>query len=148
MARLQSPSTHYALWNFTSSGALLGVCRSQGSLFETRFLSQGCIFWQKFLSQGYIFLPKSLTKGIFFKKTPKEWHFGAKLASIFGKFLLKGEYLGWNSLNSCENGLMIRKSSLAKGMFSTKISLAKGIWSKTRAAHPRQHFFGACRRQI
>ena len=30
---------------------------------------------------------------------------------------------------------MIRKSSLAKGMFSTEISLAKGILSKTGAAH-------------
>ena len=37
---------------------------------------------------------------------------------------------------------MIRKSSLAKGMFSTKISLTKGIRSKTGAAHPRQNFFG------
>ena len=35
---------------------------------------------------------------------------------------------------------MIRKVSLAKGMFSTKISLAKGIRSKTGAAHPRQKF--------
>ena len=33
---------------------------------------------------------------------------------------------------------MIRKFSLAKGMFSTKISLAKGIPSKTGATHPRQ----------
>ena len=36
---------------------------------------------------------------------------------------------------------MIRKFSLAKGMFSTKFSLAKGIQSKTGAAHPRQNFF-------
>ena len=36
---------------------------------------------------------------------------------------------------------MIRKFSLAKGMFSTKIYLAKGIRLKTRAAHPRQNFF-------
>ena len=36
---------------------------------------------------------------------------------------------------------MIRKFSLAKGMFSTKISLAKGIRSKTGAAHPGQNFF-------
>ena len=89
-----------------------------------------------------IFLPKFLAKGIFFTKTLKNWHFRAKLASVFGKFLLKREYLGWNSLKSCKNGLMIRKSSLAKGMFSTKISLTKGIRSKTGAAHPRQNFFG------
>ena len=37
---------------------------------------------------------------------------------------------------------MIRKFSLAKGMFSTKISLAKGIWWKTGAAYARQKFFG------
>ena len=36
---------------------------------------------------------------------------------------------------------MIRKSSLAKGMFSTKISLAKGNRSKTGAAHPHKKFF-------
>ena len=90
-------------------------------------------FWQKFITQGYIFHPKSLDKGMFLTKTPKNWHFGAKLVSIFGKFLLKGEYLGWNSLKSCKDGLMIRKCSLAKGMFSTKISLAKGIRSKNRS---------------
>ena len=33
---------------------------------------------------------------------------------------------------------MIRKFSLAKGMFSTKISLAKGIRSKNGAAQPHQ----------
>ena len=37
---------------------------------------------------------------------------------------------------------MVRKFSLAKGMFSTKLALAKGIQSKTAAAHPRQKFFG------
>ena len=36
---------------------------------------------------------------------------------------------------------MIRKFSLAKGMFSTKISLAKGIRSKTGAAHPLSKTF-------
>ena len=86
--------------------------------------------------------PGSLAKGVFLAKTPKNWHFGAKLGFVFGKLLLKREYLGWNSLKSCKNGLMIRKFSLAKGMFSTKISLAKGIRSKTGAAHPRQFFFG------
>ena len=99
-------------------------------------------FWQKFLSQGYIFLPKSLAKGVFLTKNPKNWHFGPKLASVFRKFLLKREYLCWNSLKSCKNGLMIRKVSLAKGMFSTKISLAKGIRSKTGAAHLVKIFFG------
>ena len=74
-------------------------------------------------------------------KPPKNCHLGAKLVSVFGKFLLKREYLGWNSLKWYKNGLMIRKFSSAKGMFSTKISLAKGIWSKTGAAHPRQNFF-------
>ena len=113
---------------------LLGVC--QGSLFERVY------FWQKILSQGYIFLPKSLAKGIFLTKPPKNWHFGAKLASVFRQILYKMEYLGWNSLKSCKNGLMTRKSSLAKGMFLTKISLAKGIRSKTGAAHPRRKFFG------
>ena len=38
---------------------------------------------------------------------------------------------------------MIRKQSLANGMFLTKFSLAKGIRSKTGAAHPRQKFFRA-----
>ena len=33
---------------------------------------------------------------------------------IFRKFLLKREYLGWNSLRTCKKGLMIRKFSLAK----------------------------------
>ena len=108
---------------------LLGVCRSQGSLFEPIFFSQGCIFGKKFLSQGYIFLPKSLAKGIFFMKPPRKWHLEAKLAPVFGKFLLKREFL-----------VMIRKCSWAKGMFSTKISSAKGIRSKTGAAHPRQNF--------
>ena len=36
---------------------------------------------------------------------------------------------------------MVRKFSLAKGMFSTKLSLAKGIRSKTAVAQPRQKFF-------
>ena len=53
---------------------LLGVCRSQGSLFEPRFLSQGCIFGKnslakgifssKVLSQGYIFVWNPLKNGI------------------------------------------------------------------------------------
>ena len=47
---------------------------------------------------------------------------------------------GGNSLKSCRNGLMFRKSSLAKGMFSTKISLAKGIRSKSGATHPVKKF--------
>ena len=98
-------------------------------------------FWQKFLSQGYVFLPKSLTKGICFTKTPRNWHFGPKLASVFGTFLLNGEYLGWNSLKFWKNGPIIRKFSLAKGMLVTKISLVKGIWSKTEAAHPCQKSF-------
>ena len=90
-----------------------------------------------------IFLPKSLAKGIFFTKNPKNWHFGAEIVSVFGKFRLKREYLGWNSLKSCKSRLIFRKSSLAKRMFSTKISLAKGcIQSKTGAAHPCQKFFG------
>ena len=46
--------------------ALLGVCRSQRSLFEPTFLSQ-----EKILSQGYIFLPKSLAKGIFWRNPLK-----------------------------------------------------------------------------
>ena len=37
---------------------------------------------------------------------------------------------------------MIRKFSLAKGMFSIKISLPLGIRSKTGATHPPQKFFG------
>ena len=61
--------------------------------------------------------------------------------AVFGKFLLKRGYLCWNSLKSSKNRLMIRKSSLAKGMFSTKISLAKGNRSKTGAAHPHKIFF-------
>ena len=44
------------------------------------------------------------------------------------------------SLKSCKNGLVIRKFSLAKGMFSTKISLTKGIWSKTGSTHPIKIF--------
>ena len=43
---------------------------------------------------------------------------------------------------------MIRKFSLAKGMFSGKISLATGIWSKTRAAHPHQKIFWVPPREI
>ena len=35
---------------------------------------------------------------------------------------------------------MIRKFSLAKGMFSTKISLAKGIRLQTGAPHPVKNF--------
>ena len=37
---------------------------------------------------------------------------------------------------------MVRKFSLAKGIFSTKLSQAKGIQSKTAAPHPNQKFFG------
>ena len=50
---------------------LLGVCRSQGSLFRPRVLSHtGVNFWQKFLSQWYIFLPKSLAMDIFLMPPP------------------------------------------------------------------------------
>ena len=52
---------------------LLGVC--QGSLFESRFLSQGCIFGKN-----------SSAKGIFLTKNPKKWHFGTKVASVYGNF--------------------------------------------------------------
>ena len=106
---------------------LLGVCRSQESLFELRFLR--VYFSSEVLSQEHIFT-----------KTPKYCHSRAKLVSVFGKYLLKREYLGWNSLKWCNNGLLIGKLSSAKGMFSTKISLAKGIRSKTWAAHPLQNF--------
>ena len=78
----------------------------------------------------YIFLLKSLAKSIFLTKTPENWHFGAKLTLIFGRFLLEWEYLGRNSLKSCKNGLVIRKCCLAQG-----------IRSKTGAAHPSQKFF-------
>ena len=125
------------------------------------FIRLGCLlsllkcgpYWGCAAPKGHFLSPDSLAKGIFFfrspsprayffTKTPKYCHLGAKLASVFGKFLLKREYLGWNSLKWCNHGLMIRKMSLAKGMFSTKISLAKGIRSKTGAAHPLQIFFG------
>ena len=87
---------------------------------------------------GCIVGKNSLAKCIFLTKTPKNWHFGAKSASVYGKFLLKRDYFGWNSLKSYKNELMIKKFSWAKGMFSTTISLAKGIRSKTGAAHPLQ----------
>ena len=37
-------------------GSYWGVCRSQGSLFEPRFLSQGCIFVKNSLAKGICFL--------------------------------------------------------------------------------------------
>ena len=110
---------------------LSGVCCSQGSLLELRSLSQVCIFGKKCLSEGYTFFPKSLPKVLFLTKTPKNWWlWGAKLASLFGIYLLEKEYLGGNSSKSCKKGLMSRKFSSAKGMFSTQISLAKGVRSK------------------
>ena len=92
------------------------------------------------LSQGYIFLPKSLAKCIFFTKTPTNWHFVAELWSLFFNFLLTGEYFSLNSLKSRQNGLMVWKWSLAKGMFSTKFSLAKGVRSKIEPHTPVKKF--------
>ena len=54
------------------------------------------------------------------------------------KISLNKGIFGLNSLKSCKDGRMIRKSSLAKGMFTTKISLVKGIRWKTGAALPRK----------
>ena len=84
-----------------------------------------------------------IPKGVFLeKKTLKIGISGLTwLAFVFRKFILNREYLGWNYLKSCKNGLMIRKFSLANGIFSTKIYFAKGIWLKTGAAHPRQIFY-------
>ena len=73
------------------------------------------------------FSSEGLSQGYIFDKTPKNLHFGAKIASVFGKCVLKREYLGRNSSKSCKNGFMIRT-----------FFLAKGIRSKTGAAHPRQ----------
>ena len=64
------------------------------------------------------------------------WGCAAQLACVFGKFLLKREYLGWNSLKSCKNGLTVRKLSLAKGMFSTKNLLSQGYPITNRSAAP------------
>ena len=94
--------------------------------FELRYFSS------EDLSQGYIFDENPIKIGIL----------GLNLRLFLEKFLLKWEYLGWNSLKSYENGIMIRKFSLAKGMFSTKISLTKGVRSKTGAAQHRQKHFG------
>ena len=108
---------------------LLGVC--QGSLFGPRFLSQGCIFGKNSLAKGIFFFRNPWPRVYFLQNLLKKWHLGTKLASVFGKFLLKGEFGGWNSLKSCKNGLMIRKCSLAKGMFSTE----------SRSCTPPSNFF-------
>ena len=65
---------------------LTGGCAApQGSLFEPRFLSQGCILGKNSLAKGIFFFRNSLAKGLFLTTTPKNWHLGAKLASVFGK---------------------------------------------------------------
>ena len=109
---------------------LLGVCRSQGSLFEPIFFSQGCIFGKKFLSQGYIFLPKSLAKGIFFMKPPRKWHLGAKLAPVFGKFLLKREFLVHD-----------QEMLLSQGYVFDQNFLSQGYPIKNRSRTPPSKFF-------
>ena len=118
-----APKGHFLSPDSLAKGVFLAKIPWPRAYFSSEVLSQG---------------------GIFLTKTPKNWHFVANLAFVFGKFLFKREHLGWNSLKSHKNGLMIRKFSLAKGMgmFSTKISLAKGMRSKTGAAHPHQKFFG------
>ena len=43
-----------------------------------------CVCGGGVLAKGIFFLSKSLAKGVsFFKKTPKNWHLGAKLSAFF-----------------------------------------------------------------
>ena len=50
---------------------LLGLCHSQGSLFEPRFLSQGCIFGKYSLAKGISFFRSPLPRVYFLPKWPK-----------------------------------------------------------------------------
>ena len=121
---------------------LLGVCSSQGSLFEPRFLSQGCIFGKNSLAKGIFFIRSPLPRVYFWRKPPKIGISGAELASIFGKILLEREYLGWSSLKSWKNGLIDQEILLSQGYVFDQNFLSQGIRSKTAATHPRQKNLG------
>ena len=60
--------------------------------FEPRFLSQECIFGKNSLAKG-IFSFEVPSQVFIFDENPKNWHLGAKLASVLGEFILEREYL-------------------------------------------------------
>ena len=119
---------------------------------------KGHFFRPRFLSQLYIFLLKSLAKGIILTKPLKIGVLGLSYRLFWENFSYQGNI--WTKIPqniikmirkwslakirkwSGNGPEMIRKRSLAKGMFFTKFSLAEGFRSKTRVSHPHPNFFG------
>ena len=118
----------------------LGVCRSQGSLFEPRFLSQGCNFGKYSLAKGIFFFTKSLAKGIFLTKPPQNWLFGAKLWSFFGKFLNKGIF-GIKLLKIMWEWAHDQEILLRQGYVFDQNFLSQGFPIKNRSHTPPLNFF-------
>ena len=100
---------------------------------------QGSLFEPRFLRQVYIFHPKSLAKGVFLTKPPKKWHFGTKLASVFGKFLFK--ILGLKFLKIMQKWARDQEMLLSQGYVFDQNFLSQGYPIENRCRTPPSKFF-------